>query len=50
MRKIHKWIGLLIGLQLVLWMSSGFVMSLLDAEKVRGREFRAPPPAKQAWR
>lgn len=49
MRKIHKWIGLLIGLQLVLWMSSGFVMSLLDAEKVRGREFRAPAPAKQPW-
>lgn len=49
MRKIHKWIGLLIGLQLVLWMSSGFVMSLLDAEKVRGREFRAPAAAKRPW-
>lgn len=49
MRKIHKWIGLLIGLQLVLWMCSGFVMSLLDAEKVRGREFRAPMAAKQPW-
>lgn len=49
MRKIHKWIGLLIGLQLVLWMSSGFVMSLLDAEKVRGREFRGPVAAKQPW-
>ena len=49
MRKIHKWIGVLIGVQLVLWMCSGFVMSLLDAEKVRGREFRAPPTAKRAW-
>lgn len=49
MRKVHKWIGLLIGLQLVLWMCSGFVMSLLDAEKVRGREFRTPAAAKQAW-
>lgn len=49
MRKIHKWIGLLIGLQLVLWMCSGLVMSLLDAEKVRGREFRAPAAAKKAW-
>ncbi|NCT81678.1 MAG: 2Fe-2S iron-sulfur cluster binding domain-containing protein [Comamonadaceae bacterium] len=49
MRKIHKWIGLLIGLQLVLWMCSGFVMSLLDAEKVRGREFRAPAAAKLPW-
>jgi len=49
MRKIHKWIGLLVGLQLVLWMCSGFVMSLLDAEKVRGREFRTPMAAKKPW-
>lgn len=49
MRRIHKWIGLVIGLQLVLWMCSGFVMSLLDADQVRGREFRAPPAARQAW-
>lgn len=45
MRKIHKWIGLLIGIQLVLWMSSGLVMSLLNSEKVRGSEFRAPKKA-----
>jgi Na+-transporting NADH:ubiquinone oxidoreductase subunit F len=49
MRKIHKWIGLAVGLQLVLWMASGFVMSLLDSDKVRGREFRAPVAAKQPW-
>lgn len=49
MRKIHKWIGLLIGLQLVLWMCSGLVMSLLDAERVKGSEFRAPPVAKKLW-
>lgn len=49
MRKIHKWIGLLIGLQLVLWTCSGFVMSLLDADKVKGREFRAPTAATRPW-
>lgn len=49
MRKIHRWIGLLIGLQIVLWMCSGFVMSLLDADKVRGREFRAPAAASLPW-
>ena len=49
LKKIHKWLGLLIGLQLLLWMSSGLVMSLLDAEKVRGREFRLPPAARAAW-
>lgn len=49
MRKIHKWIGLAVGLQLVLWMCSGFVMSLLDADQVRGREFRALPAARTPW-
>ena len=49
MRKIHRWIGLLVGLQLVLWMSSGLMMSLLDAERVKGREFRAPPPSNRLW-
>ena len=49
MRKIHRWIGLLIGLQLVLWMCSGLVMSLLDAERVKGREFRAASPGKPLW-
>ncbi|MEO5732808.1 MAG: 2Fe-2S iron-sulfur cluster-binding protein [Rubrivivax sp.] len=49
MRKIHRWIGLLIGIQLVLWMASGAVMSLLDANKVQGKEFRAPKVATAAW-
>jgi Na+-transporting NADH:ubiquinone oxidoreductase subunit F len=37
MRKIHKWVGLLIGIQFVLWMASGVVISLFDSEKVQGR-------------
>lgn len=49
MRKIHRWFGLVIAIQFVLWMSSGVVMSLLDAEKVRGREFRVKPPAAAQW-
>lgn len=49
MRKIHKWIGLLIGLQLVLWMCSGVVMSLLDVKAVKGVEYKAPAPSKQPW-
>jgi len=49
MQKIHKWIALLIGLQLILWMASGLTMSLLDADKVKGREFRSPPAARQPW-
>jgi Na+-transporting NADH:ubiquinone oxidoreductase subunit F len=49
MRKIHKWIGIIIAIQFVLWMSSGVVMSLLDAKKVAGREFRIKPPALPQW-
>ena len=49
MRKIHKWVGLVIAIQFVLWMTSGVVMSLLDANKVAGREFRIKPAATGAW-
>ena len=36
LRVLHKWIGLLIGLQLLLWTLSGTVMALLPMEKVAG--------------
>ncbi|RDX38201.1 PepSY domain-containing protein [Kangiella sp. HD9-110m-PIT-SAG07] len=35
-RKFHKWLGLIIGLQLLLWVVGGFVMSFFDIEEVRG--------------
>lgn len=35
-RRIHKWAGLLIGLQFVLWTLSGAVMALLDQDAVGG--------------
>ena len=49
MRKIHKWIGLLIGLQFVLWLSSGLVMSLLDHDQVQGHEYRAHASEPRPW-
>ena len=49
MRKIHKWVGLIIAIQFVLWMTSGVMMSLLDAGKVAGREFRIRPAANAVW-
>lgn len=49
MRRLHKWVGLVIGIQFLLWMASGVMMSLLDADKVRGREFRVKPAAPAAW-
>ena len=36
LRKIHKWVGLAIGLQFVLWAISGAAMALLDMETVAG--------------
>ena len=35
-RRFHKWIALVIGIQIALWMLSGFMMGLLDHEQVLG--------------
>jgi uncharacterized iron-regulated membrane protein len=43
-RRIHKWVGLIVGLQFVLWALSGSVMALLDADAVGGHD----GPAMQA--
>ena len=50
MRKLHRWLGLLVGLQLLIWIASGAVMSVLDAHVVSGevtdaREASRPPPS-----
>ena len=33
---VHKWMGLLIGLQVLLWIAGGVVMSWYELERVRG--------------
>jgi Na(+)-translocating NADH:ubiquinone oxidoreductase F subunit len=40
-RKLHKWAGLIIALQFVLWTGSGLIMSLLDHETVEGVQHQA---------
>ena len=40
---IHKWIGLAVGIQVVLWMLSGLVMAMLPIEEVRGEDHIAAP-------
>ena len=42
LKKLHKWVGLLIGIQVLLWLLSGLVMSLLDPDKVSGRQWASP--------
>lgn len=34
LKKLHKWVALLIGLQVLLWLLSGFMISLLDPARV----------------
>lgn len=36
LRRIHKWVGLLVGLQFLLWAISGTAMALLDTDEVAG--------------
>ena len=35
-RVLHKWLGLLIGLQLLLWTASGFYMVAVPIEVIHG--------------
>ncbi|MBX3703578.1 MAG: PepSY domain-containing protein [Steroidobacteraceae bacterium] len=39
---IHKWVGLVIGIQVVLWVAGGLVMSAFPIELVRGETQAAP--------
>ena len=53
LRQIHKWVGLVIGLQFLMWAISGTAMALLDMEEVAGgpaAEVRQQPlPLSTAW-
>lgn len=41
MRKLHKWLGLLLAVQMLIWIFSGAVISLVNMEEARGGVFRA---------
>lgn len=49
LRKLHKWVGLVVGVQFLLWLASGLVMSLFDHHAVMGEARRAPAPAERFW-
>lgn len=49
LRKLHKWVGLLVGLQFLLWVASGMVMSLFDHEAVSGAAHRAAAGPAREW-
>ena len=39
LRKLHKWLSLAIGIQVLLWLLSGLMLSSLDANKVSGKQW-----------
>lgn len=41
-RKIHKWVGFILGIQILLWFGSGFLMSFMPIEEVRGDHLLKP--------
>lgn len=43
LRRIHKWVGLIIGVQMLLWAASGAMMSMLNMGEVAGGETRSQP-------
>ena len=47
LRQFHRWVGLLVGIQVLLWVLGGFVMAALQLDAVRGDHVRvkaAPAP------
>jgi Na+-transporting NADH:ubiquinone oxidoreductase subunit NqrF len=49
LRKLHKWVGLLVGVQFLLWLASGMVMSLFDHHAVAGQAHRAAARMLPDW-
>jgi len=61
LRKLHRWLGLLMALQILAWMGSGLYFALFPIETIRGEHLTAPEvhpgagalagllPPDQAW-
>lgn len=49
LRKLHKWVGLVIALQFILWVASGLLMSLLDQGTVLGNTYKAKAAPPVRW-
>jgi len=47
-RKVHKWLALLVGLQLLIWVTTGLLFTLVDSSKSRGQIYRAKSTQEQA--
>ncbi|MBT8114015.1 MAG: hypothetical protein KJP04_01450, partial [Arenicella sp.] len=47
LRALHKWLSIIIGLQVLIWVTSGMIISLLDQQIVSGRSTKQAAPANQ---
>ena len=43
-RKLHRWLGLLMAIQIVAWMGSGLYFSLVPITEIRGEHLTKPGP------
>lgn len=43
LRKVHRWLGLLMAVQIIAWMSSGFYFSLFPISEIRGEHLTREP-------
>ena len=48
LKKLHKWLSLLVGLQLLLWLGTGLYFNLMDHQKASGNQYRQRPAVAQA--
>lgn len=42
LRRVHRWLGLIVAVQIVAWMVSGFYFSLFPIEQIRGEHLTRP--------
>ena len=46
LRKAHRWLGVIIGVQFIFWTVSGLYFSWTDIDEIHGDHFRKEPPAR----
>jgi Na+-transporting NADH:ubiquinone oxidoreductase subunit F len=44
LRRLHKWVAIIVGVQVLLWCISGAMFAWLDHHEVRGMHLAEPPP------
>ncbi|NQZ21009.1 MAG: PepSY domain-containing protein [Colwellia sp.] len=48
LRKAHKWLALIVGVQFLIWITTGLLFTLVDSEKSHGQIYRAKQNIEQA--